>query len=182
MTENSKKALRPRIAIGFFGITRSLKWTLPSIQKNIIEPSRLLGESRLFAHFYHQEHIDNPRTGEHQSLDPNEYLLLECDEIKIEKPGNCLIEANYTWILSHGDAFHDEGKSLANLIHQLHSLKQVGCMIEAWKPDLVIMARPDLMYHDNLYDEIKKQIKTGKPNKPLQQKKQTKQQKNKNSS
>ena len=34
MTENSDKTLSPRIAIGFFGITRSLKWTLPSIQKN----------------------------------------------------------------------------------------------------------------------------------------------------
>jgi hypothetical protein len=158
MTENSNKALRPRIAIGFFGITRSLKWTLPSIQKNIIAPARELGETRLFAHFYQQEHINNPRTGENQSLDPNEYQLLECDEVELEKPGNCLARANYDWILSHGDAFKDGGKSLSNLIHQLHSLQEVGRMIDKWEPDVVIMARPDLMYHDCLYVEITKQI------------------------
>jgi hypothetical protein len=160
MTENSNKALRPRIAIGFFGITRSLKWTLPSIQKNIIAPARELGETRLFAHLYQQEHINNPRTGEDQSLDPNEYQLLGCDEVELEKPGNCLAEANYEWVLSHGDAFHDDGKSLANLIHQLHSLQQVGRMIAAWKPDILVMTRPDLMYHDNFYQVLKDQLKS----------------------
>ena len=160
MTGNSNKALRPRIAIGFFGITRSLKWTLPSIQKNIIEPARALGETRLFAHFYQQDHINNPRTGEDQSLDTNEYQLLECDEVELEKPGHCLTTANYEWILSHGDAFHDQGKSLANLIHQLHSLQQVGRMIEAWKPDVTILARPDLTYHDSFASVIDKQLKS----------------------
>jgi len=158
MTENSNKALRPRIAIGFFGITRSLKWTLPSIQENIIMPARALGETRLFAHFFQQEHINNPRTGEDQSLDTNEYQLLECDEVELEKPGICLATANYEWVLSHGDAFYDEGKSLANLIHQLRSLQQVGRMIDQWTPDVVILARPDLMYHDSLYGEIAMQI------------------------
>ena len=158
MTENSNKALLPRIAIGFFGITRSLKWTLPSIQKNIIAPTRELGETRLFAHFFQQEHINNPRTGENQSLDTNEYQLLECDEVELEKPGNCLARANYDWILSHGDAFHDEGKSLANLIHQLHSLQHVGRMIDAWQPDVMLLVRPDLTYHDNFAKVIAKHV------------------------
>jgi hypothetical protein len=35
-------------------------------------------------------------------------------------------------------------------------------MIEAWKPDVVIMARPDLLYHDSLYDEITMQIQQPK--------------------
>ena len=159
MANNDNQPVRPRIAIGFFGITRSLKWTLPSIQKNIIAPARELGEVRLFAHLYQQEHINNPRSGEHQSLDPNEYQLLNCDEVKLEQPGNCLITENYEWILSHGDAFHDEGKSLANLIHQLHSLQQVGRMIEAWKPDVMVLARPDLTYYDNFAAVITKQLK-----------------------
>jgi hypothetical protein len=155
LVNNNKK--RPRIAIGFFGITRSLKWTLPSIQENIIEPARQLGEVRLFAHLFQQDRIENPRSGEDNAVDPDEYQLLNCDEIQLEAPGACLSAASYEWILSHGDAFKDGGKSLANLIHQLHSLKQVGRMIDKWEPDLVILARPDLMYHDSLYDEITKQ-------------------------
>jgi len=149
---------KPKIAIGFFGITRSLKWTLTSIKKNIVQPAQQLGDVRIFAHLYYQTHIVNPRSGENDSLDPEEYRLLDCDEVNLEQPGRCLNEARYNWILSHGDAFHDEGKSLANLIHQLHSLQQVGRMIDKWEPDVVIMARPDLMYHDSLYNEIKKQL------------------------
>ncbi len=140
----------PRIAIGFFGVTRSLKWTLPSIQEHILRPARELGEVRLFAHLYQQTHIENPRSGENDPLDPEEYRLLECDEVRLEEPGHCLDEARYEWILSHGDAFHDGGKSLANLIHQLHSLQMVGQMIDGWRPDIVVLARPDLCYRDTI--------------------------------
>ena len=149
---------KPRIAIGFFGVTRSLKRTLPSIQENIIQPARQLGEVRLFAHLYQQTHISNPRSGENDPLDPEEYRLLECDEVRLEQPGHCLEQARYEWILSHGDAFHDEGKSLANLIHQLHSLQVLGQMIDAWQPDVVVLARPDLMYHDSLSKVISDQL------------------------
>lgn len=148
---------RPKIAIGFFGVTRSLKWTLPSIRENIIAPANQLGDVRLFAHFYQQTHITNPRSGEDDPLDPEEYRLLECDEVQLEEPGHCLDEARYEWILSHGDAFHDGGKSLANLIHQLHSLQMVGRMITAWQPDVVVLARPDLRYHDNLGQAMRQQ-------------------------
>lgn len=148
---------RPRIAIGFFGVTRSLRWTLPSIRENIIEPARQLGDVRLFAHLYQQTHITNPRSGEDDPLDPEEYRLLECDEVRLEEPGHCLEAARYEWILSHGDAFHDGGKSLANLIHQLHSLQVVGEMINEWKPDVVVLARPDLRYHDNLGPVLREQ-------------------------
>ena len=143
-------AHRPKIAIGFFGLARSLKWTLPSIKENIIAPAREVGDVRLFAHLYKQTHITNPRSGEDDPLDPEEYRLLECDEVQLEEPGRCLEEARYEWILSHGDAFHDGGKSLANLIHQLHSLQVVGQMIDIWHPDVVVLVRPDLYYHDSL--------------------------------
>ena len=68
----------------------------------------------------------------------------------LEEPDICLANAGYEWILSHGDAFEDHGKSLANLIHQLHSLQILGQMINTWAPDIVVLARPDLLYHDNL--------------------------------
>ena len=147
--DKAESTRTPRIAIGFFGVSRSLKWTLPSIRENIIEPARQLGDVRLFAHLYQQAHITNPRSGEDDPLDPEEYRLLECDEVRLEEPGHCLEEARYEWILSHGDAFHDGGKSLANLIHQLHSLQVVGRMMELWNPALIILARPDLQYQDS---------------------------------
>lgn len=160
MANNDKKIVQPRIAIGFFGITRSLKWTLSSIQKNIIEPASNLGDVRLFAHLYQQEYVLNPRSGEDHPMDPNEHQLLECDEIKLEKPGACLAAANYEWIHSYGDAFYDNGKSLANLIHQLHSLQQLGRMMNEWKPDLYVLTRPDLLYHNSFYSVLVDQLKS----------------------
>lgn len=148
----------PRIAIGFFGLARSLNWTLPSIQQQITEPAALLGETRLFAHLYQQSHISNPRSGENDALNPDDHKLLNCNEIQLEAPGACLTNANYHWILSHGDAFDDGGKSLSNLIHQLHSLDRLGDMIESWNPDVVVLIRPDLQYHDSLGPLIKKHL------------------------
>ncbi len=101
MANNDKKSVQPRIAIGFFGITRSLKWTLSSIQKNIIEPAHNLGDVRLYAHLYQQEYVLNPRSGEDHPMDPHEHQLLECDEIKLEKPGTCLAAVNYEWVRSY---------------------------------------------------------------------------------
>lgn len=161
--DSAEPTRRPRIAIGFFGVTRSLRWTLPSIRENIIEPARQLGDVRLFAHLYQQTHITNPRSGEDDPLDPEEYRLLECDEVRLEEPGHCLEAARYEWILSHGDAFHDDGKSLANLIHQLHSLQVVGEMIELWNPELIILARPDLHYQDSFAKVLSDQLH--RPNK-----------------
>jgi hypothetical protein len=149
---------KPKIAIGFFGITRSLKWTLSSIQNQIFIPARKIGEVRVFAHLFHQDRIVNPRTGENNIVDPNEYKLLNCDEIILEKAGDCLSQRNYNLILSHGDAFQDNGKSLANLIHQLHSLEKVGSLISSWMPDVVILVRPDLIYHDSFFDLIKQHL------------------------
>ena len=148
----------PRIAIGFFGLARSLTWTLPSIQQHVLEPAEQLGETRLFAHLYQQTHISNPRSGENNVLDPDEYKRLNCDEVLLEAPGECLKDADYEWILSQGDAFDDGGKSLSNLIHQLHSLDRLGDMIERWSPDIVVLIRPDLQYHDSLGPLIKKHI------------------------
>ena len=43
---------KKQIAVGFFGISRSLKWTAPSIKKNIITPIQSLGKVKIYGHFY----------------------------------------------------------------------------------------------------------------------------------
>ncbi len=149
---------KPKIAIGFFGVTRSLAFTLPSIAENVVGPARELGDARVFAHLYKQDRIVNERSGENNAVDAEEYRLLGCDELVLEEPGHCLDGARYEWILSHGDAFNDHGKSLSNLIHQLHSLHVLGTMIGRWNPDIVLLVRPDLRYHDSFASAIRSHI------------------------
>lgn len=137
-----------RIAVAFFGITRALGVTIGSIRENIVAPARsVTPEVRLFGHLYAQDRIDNPRSHEAGQLDPEEYRLLELDEIEREAPGLCLAEHDFEGLKAFDDPWKDGFVSVRNLVHQLHSLRRVTLMALAWNPDVVIFARPDLYYH-----------------------------------
>ena len=138
-----------KIVIVFFGITRSLSSTLPSIEKNIITPIRKFGNVSMLGHFFQQEAIDNPRSNENGLLDQNEYKLLNLDWTQLEKTDLCLDKWQFQRICKHGDAWNDDFKSLKNLIHQLHSLYCVTQEAIKYQPDIVLFCRPDLLYHDN---------------------------------
>lgn len=138
-----------RIAIVFFGITRSLRFTLDSIARNLIAPARELSASvGLFGHFFRQNRIYNPRSGESGRLDPEEYRLLPLDQVEREPPGECLADYPIEDLMQNGDFWKDKFRSFSNLVHQLHSLHRVTLLAEAYRPDIVIFARPDLHYLD----------------------------------
>lgn len=138
-----------RIAICFFGITRSLTHTIGSIEKNILTPARDLGEVRVFAHFFRQAVIDNPRSGERGTLKQDEHQLLSPDWLELEEPEQCLEQHGFEDLKAFGDEWGDDFRSLRNLIHQLHSLNRVTEAAMSWKPDIYIFVRPDLEYHDD---------------------------------
>lgn len=136
-----------RIAIVFFGITRSLRYTLDSITRNVIAPARALSaDVGLFGHFYDQNRIYNPRSGEAGPLDRNEYRILPLDKVEREPPGECLADYPIEDLMRNGDFWKDKFRSFGNLIHQLHSLHRATLLAEAYRPDILIFARPDLYY------------------------------------
>jgi hypothetical protein len=145
-----------RIAIVFYGITRSLRFTLPSIEERVIAPVRAVaGEVALFGHFYDQSRIDNPRTGETGALDPDEYRLLNLDRVERELPETCLATYPMSLYMAPGDRWGDGFKTLRNLVHQLHSLRRATLMAENWGADLVVFARPDLLYLTSLEPDLR---------------------------
>lgn len=144
-----------KIAICFFGITRSLKRTHASIQEHVIGPLRALGDVMVLGHFFDQDRVVNPRSGEDDPLDAGEHRLLPFDQVVLEKPGACLLQHGYPRMLAHGDAWGDAGISLSNLVHQLHSLSQVALMAEPHHPDVVVAARPDMLYLDSFLDTVR---------------------------
>ncbi len=140
-----------RIAIVFFGITRSLRFTLDSITQNLIAPARAMtADVRLFGHFFDQNRIYNPRSGENGRLDREEYRLLPLDEVEREPPGECLSDYPIEELMANGDFWKDKFRSFSNLVHQLHSLHRASLLAEAHKPDIVIFARPDQYYLDTV--------------------------------
>ena len=103
---------KKKIAIGFFGISRSLKWTAPSIYKNIIIPIRSIYDLKIFGHFYKIKFIKNKRSGENQAPDPDDHKNLKFDELVIQNPTAVLNAANYQNILSYGDACVSIGENV----------------------------------------------------------------------
>lgn len=152
-----KGRVRPdlRIAVVFFGITRALRLTLPSITANLVDPARAIArEVRLYGHFFRQTAISNPRSGEEGMLDPEEYRLLALDAVELEEPGACLDLYPIAEMQARGDIWQDDFTSFRNLVHQLHSLKRATLMAEDFQPDIVIFARPDLLYHDSAAEHL----------------------------
>lgn len=139
-----------KIAVCFFGITRSLKFTHQSIKDNVLAPARASGEVKVFAHFFNQKIVRNRRTHEDSELDLNDRSLLPLDFLDIEEPDECLDLYDFDLLKNYGDTRRDGFQSFKNLVHALHSQKRVGLAALSWKPDLVIFARPDLLYHDSL--------------------------------
>lgn len=152
-----------KIAICFYGITRSLKHTIGSIRTNLIDPAGKFGTVKTFAHFFNQDRVENPRSKESVQLDKNEFELLKADCVQFEEPGLCLDLLDFEALKTYGDARSDGFHSLRNLVHALHSLKQVTEMAAEWQPDIVIFARPDLLYHSSLEPCLKEASQMGGP-------------------
>jgi hypothetical protein len=147
MTEIQVK--RKNIAIAFYGITRSLKFTVKSITDNIIMPAQDVGHVKVFCHFFLQHSINNPRTGEIGVLDIEEWRNLKADIALIEGIEQKSEDAYLSALKPFGNAWEDDGQSMRNILRQLISLKKVTKIIKEnqWA-DLVIFLRADMEYHD----------------------------------
>ena len=154
---------RPGIALCFFGITRSLRYTLPSITANVLAPLQQRGNVRVYAHFFQQTEIDNPRTGEKGVLDPSEHRLLKADRLVLEAPGPGSVTASFDRIAPFGDYWKDGFRSLRNLLHQLHSLDAVTEMVLADGIDICVFCRPDLRYHDSFDFALRRALAVSGP-------------------
>lgn len=139
-----------RIVICFFGITRSLPYTLPSLRDHVLAPAGKLGEVKIYAHFFRENRIVNPRSGEDTPVSADDWQLLDPDWVRLEEPDEFLGQVGAEEIASYGDTWEDNGRSLRNLLHQLRSLDVVSREATANGPaDLYIFCRPDLEYHDD---------------------------------
>jgi len=139
---------RPRIAVALFGLPRCSAVTGPSIEQNLLRPLRQCGDVRVFYHLFLQDRIDNPRTAEAGELDRSNYDLVQGFEGRLEPPPPVRGSKQHRLMVQKGDFNHDDGISLANWLLQLHSLAAVWELAQAHDPDVVVFARPDLLYHD----------------------------------
>ena len=161
------------VVVCFFGITRALEHTYPSISRNVLAPARSAAEAlggRLVvaAHLFEQERIENPRSGESAAAPRGEHRLLAADRLVLERAGGCLAARGHAALAAFGDFWEDGGASLRNLVHQLHSLDRVTDLAfeGGEEPALVIFARPDLEYHDSLAPALEAAVRRARAGRP----------------
>lgn len=145
-----------RIAICFFGITRSLGHTFPSIRQNALDPARAAGSTRIYAHFFRQRNLAEARSGETGVIDPDEHSLLRPDWLQLDEPDECLAQWDFEGLKQYGDFWDNGFQSLRNLVHQLHSLNLVTQAALDDGAAVCLFLRPDLRYHDSLASAIRR--------------------------
>lgn len=146
---------RIKIGIGFFGLPRNTDRTFTSIQEYILQPAAQFGTIVPYYHFYHQTRVVNKRSFENDELDPRQYQVFAGFQGELESPEGVPEKWGFVEISARGDAWKDEFHSLRNLLLQLHSLRQLTLRLETFEPDIVIFARPDLLYHHSFSPALK---------------------------
>lgn len=144
-----------RIIVGFFGLTRSLKFTVDSIRANIIHPLQKIGVPIFqVAHFNLPERINNPRSGEvNIPADPDDHKLLDLDSVLVELQHDSFIMDRLNTAKKFPDLFADGYRSVTNLCHQLRSLERLWSLIRALDikdTDIIMFLRADLLILDQL--------------------------------
>ena len=142
------------VALAFWGLTRSLKSTLPSIKEKVVTP--LISDGWNVQTFLHTYTISgaytNPHGGEHNiTLDGLEYMLLKPDKVLLHKQEDVDQFLNIENYSKHGDPWEWENQpfvALKNHLRALYSLCSVTQLVETSGRnfDVVIFLRADVEY------------------------------------
>ena len=142
-----------KIALAFWGITRSLKFTIDSINKKILDIFKKNKiEYTIFMHTYKLNNYINIRTNEHVvHVDNEEYKLLNPDYININDQDEIKEKLNLKLYRTHPDPWNTDYNSVDNFILSMYSKQNVTKMIKNTNInyDYIIFLRPDVEYIDN---------------------------------
>ena len=145
-----------KIALSFFGLTRSLRYTIQSIEKNILEELNKNNiEYDIFLHTYFLETYSNYRVNDVneftetiEDMDNNEYKLLKAKYLQIDNQDEIKKEIKLEEYRTHQDPWNSNYNSVDNFILAQYSKLQLVKMIEKSENsyDYIIYLRPDVLY------------------------------------
>ncbi len=151
-----------QVALGFFGITRSLKFTIDSIKHNITDSLNELGyDFKIFLHTYALDSYNNVRTGESTTqIDNDEYKLLNPDYFVIENQDEVKKNLNLEQYRKYPDPWNTQYDSVDNFILGQYSKMKLTKMIKDTKTkfDYIIFLRPDVEYLNKLEESFFKSV------------------------
>jgi hypothetical protein len=140
-----------RIALIFWGLARSLRFTIKTIQENIF--SELIKNNIKYDIYFHTYKIDtvynNKRANEiNIKLDENEYKILNADYLAIDDKNEVVNEINLKKYEKHGFHYSWILETFHNYILAMYSKMKAYMMMKNSniKYDYVVYLRPDVEY------------------------------------
>jgi len=146
---------KKKVAIGFFGITRSLKYTIDSIKTNIFD---VLTENNIdydiFMHTYYLNSYSNKRARESitNKINNDEYKLLNPKYFHQDDQDKIKNKLKLELYRTHKDPWHTNYESVDFFILACYSKFILTEMIEKTdiNYDYILFVRPDCLYLDKL--------------------------------
>jgi hypothetical protein len=139
-----------KVAIAFYGITRSLKHTIHSIHNQILDVLKQNNINyTIFLHTYILDKYCNIRTGENiDTINNEEYKLLNPDYVIIDEQEIVKKNINMSLYRTHKDPWNTNYNSVDNFILAQYSKSKVVKMIEQSEIpfDYILFVRPDCLY------------------------------------
>ena len=144
-----------KIAVGFYGITRSLKYTINSIKENIFNVFKENNiEYDIFMHTYFLKSYENKRANEKitNKIDNEEYKLLSPKYLKIDNQDDIIKKLKLTSYRSFPDPWKSDYQSVNFYILGSYSRYMLTNMIEDVEDnyDYILFIRPDCLYKNKL--------------------------------
>lgn len=139
-----------KIAICFWGLTRSLKFTIDSIKNNIfdeLEKKNVTYDKFLHTYYFDGYYNNKFAKEKNVELDFDEYKLLEPDYLKIENQDEVKNKINFSKYDYKGKV-HNNRTTRNNAVLGLNSMREVTIMVEDTKIkyDYIMFIRPDCKF------------------------------------
>ena len=139
-----------KIALAFFGITRSLKYTIKSIEDNFLNIFKQHNINyTIFLHTYSLSNYKNIRTGESlNNYDNTEFKLLNPDHLQIDDQDKIKEDIQLKKYRTFPDAWKTNYNSTDNFILAQYSKSRVTQLISDTNIEFntIIFLRPDCLY------------------------------------
>jgi hypothetical protein len=143
-----------KVCIAFFGITRSLKYTINSINTNILDVLKNNDiKYDIYIHTFKLNNYYNYRAREKlDNVDNDEYKLLNYDYLQIDDQDEIKKEIQIEKYRTHKDPWNTGYNSVDNFILAQYSKYKLINMIEKTQInyDYVLFMRPDVEYINKL--------------------------------
>lgn len=140
-----------KIALAFWGLTRSLKYTINSINEKILNKlNQHKIEYKIFMHTWMVNSIyNNSWANEHNILlDNEEYKLLSPDYIELRDQDKFKKKINLKEFRTHKDHWNTNYETVDNFICAMFSKSRCTLLIDKSNEifDYIIFLRPDVLY------------------------------------